>query len=252
MIQEIVDGVDAHRATAIEMYGEGIVDHPDYDWKYRQSAKMNNFGTLFGAQAFTLQMQLRRQFGIEVDISTCQGFIDAVYERYQSLARWQRTELIEEVVDLKYLEVPYIGYSRRFKGSKGTILASYANEILNLRVQACAACVNMSARFEIQKYFRRKPVEVVLDVYDAIDLEGDLAYLDEVKQVVPQIMESSPYLQKLYEFTGAHVPMKVDFKVSALRLPTREGLELMLDRTKNKLYTVHDGSGIFSQQGELV
>ncbi len=231
MIEEIEQGIDAHQRTCIDCFGEEMLALPDFKIKWRQAAKMTNFGILFWATPWTVMTQLRKQFGIEVTIEEAKGYIDAIYGRYRVLGMWQHN-LVKQALAQGYLEVPFTGHSRRFRGKEFAVIKTYSNVIVNMLVQACAACVLQSARFQTQLAMRGMPAAVVLDVYDAMDVEGRLDHLEWAKRTVKHKMETSPYLLRLFDLYGRQVPMSVDQEVVCIRTDLRKDL----DRPRESCY----------------
>jgi len=86
MIYDLNHGVDIHYNTASSVFG---VDNAE---EKRKLAKNVNFGVLYGGKAGGLS----KQTGVDKDTIT--QLIDAFYDRYPTVARWQR-KFFEDVVD---------------------------------------------------------------------------------------------------------------------------------------------------------
>jgi len=86
LIYDLGHGVDVHSNTATKVFGAGQAEEK------RKLAKNVNFGVLYGGKAFGLSKQTG------VDRATIQELIDAFYDSYPGVAKWQRA-VYEQVVD---------------------------------------------------------------------------------------------------------------------------------------------------------
>ena len=86
LIYDLGHGVDVHKNTATKVFGAAQAETK------RKLAKNVNFGVLYGGKATGLSKQTG------VDRTTVQELIDAFYDAYPGVAKWQRS-LFENVVD---------------------------------------------------------------------------------------------------------------------------------------------------------
>lgn len=86
LVTDLRNGVDVHKNTATSVFGAAQAETK------RKLAKNVNFGVLYGGKAHGLSKQTG------VDKGTIQDLIDAFYNHYPQVARWQRA-LFEEIVD---------------------------------------------------------------------------------------------------------------------------------------------------------
>lgn len=86
IIDAYVAGRDLHTETASLIKEVPFDEVSSAD---RTSAKITNFGLLYGAGPATLQKQAVAQYGIEMDYKTAKGLVEGFREAYPDLYRWQ-------------------------------------------------------------------------------------------------------------------------------------------------------------------
>jgi len=89
MIDAYKAGRDLHTETASLIAG---VDSYAVTKAQRQSAKVANFGLLYGAGPATLQKQAVAQYGIDMVITEAKEIVEGFREAYPTLYKWQQTE----------------------------------------------------------------------------------------------------------------------------------------------------------------
>lgn len=89
MIQAYVDGRDLHTETASSIAKVAL---EDVTKAMRTSAKIANFGLLFGAGAATFQRQALAQYGILYTMSECRAIVEGFRTAYPRLYDWQQQE----------------------------------------------------------------------------------------------------------------------------------------------------------------
>jgi hypothetical protein len=206
--------LDLHTSRAIQVFGPDIVSHPDFKKVYRQAAKGANFGDLFRSGAQTLQTQVFKQTGIVVPMSLCDNIVKTRPYVRPGLWAWQQS-LISEARSRGYIELPFIGQSRRFMGGD----AYDISEIVNMPVQCTAGNVLLS----IQHYLHRTlpsinapspPIHMFLNVYDAIYFDcRDSAALDHLDTLFRDAfthVTTSGYWGKLCDMLGRSVPIRYE------------------------------------------
>jgi len=89
MIQAYADGRDLHTETASSI---ARVPLNEVTKAMRTSAKIANFGLLFGAGAATFQRQALAQYGILYTMSECKAIVEGFRIAYPRLYEWQQEE----------------------------------------------------------------------------------------------------------------------------------------------------------------
>lgn len=210
MIQEYMEDQDRHATTAQLIFGEDIINHPQFIKKYRQGGKTLNFLTLFRGGADKFRSTIMRDFGIRIPYSVCVAAIKRFWARYRVLYLWQE-ELIKGVVDQKRLELPLIGQSRFFHGNEQTIRREVST-IVNLPVQAVASNVYLSGLAGVNRALRARELQsvVVLPVHDASYVDTLLSEREEVESIMQREMTDPAYYRDLCKHLGRSVPLKCD------------------------------------------
>lgn len=169
--------LDLHTSRATQVFGPSITDHPDFKKVYRQASKGANFGDLFRAGAQTLQTQVFKQTGVVIPLSLCENIVKTRPFVRPGLWAWQQ-ELIRSTRERGYLELPFIGQSRRFMGGD----AYDISEIVNMPVQCTAGNVLLRIQHHLDRTLPSinapsPDILMFLNVYDAIyfDCRNDAA-----------------------------------------------------------------------------
>lgn len=80
---------DLHTETAALMAG---VEWSEVTKAQRQSAKVANFGLLYGAGPATLRKQAAAQYSIDMDLGEAESIVNGFRNAYPTLYKWQTTE----------------------------------------------------------------------------------------------------------------------------------------------------------------
>ena len=89
MLDAYIAGRDLHTETAALIAG---VDIKDVTKAQRQSAKVANFGLLYGSGPATLQKQAIAQYGIDMSLSEAKDIVEGFRTAYPRLYAWQQEE----------------------------------------------------------------------------------------------------------------------------------------------------------------
>ena len=89
MIDAYLAGRDLHTETAARLKGVELEDVTKAD---RTSAKIANFGLLYGAGPVTLQKQAVSQYGVDMSLEEAREIVEAFRAAYPQLYKWQQTE----------------------------------------------------------------------------------------------------------------------------------------------------------------
>ncbi|MEO8717104.1 MAG: DNA polymerase I [Burkholderiales bacterium] len=165
-------GQDVHRATAAEVFGRAL-DAVSAD--ERRTAKVINFGLIYGMSAFGLAQNL----GIER--TTAQAYIDSYFSRYPGVKRYMdgtrekaRADGYVETVFGRRLWLPEI------KSSNPQRRAGAERAAINAPMQGTAADLIKLAMIAVQSWLdeNRLGAKLIMQVHDELVLEvpeGELA-----------------------------------------------------------------------------
>jgi DNA polymerase-1 len=175
-------GEDVHRATASEVFGVPVGEvTPDQ----RRTAKVINFGLIYGMSAFGLASNL----GIERDAAKL--YIDRYFTRYPGVARYMERTRAEakrqgyvETVFGRRLWLPEIN------SPNGPRRAAAERAAINAPMQGTAADLIKLAMIAVHGWLRREGLHsrLVMQVHDELVLEVPDAELDAVRRGVPELM----------------------------------------------------------------
>lgn len=194
----------------------GVSDPDQWATKWRKwGGKTQNFRALYRGGAPRFQAVLRSK-GIDIRLDDCEAVDAAFWKRYPRLWDWQE-ELIETAKTKGYIDLPLIGQSRRFLGSRKTIDSTYIQTIVNLPVQAVAACICESAQIEIVEHLRTRNLSslLVLNCYDSLDLECPACETDLMMGLLKRVMPTPPYYRALCGELGRDLPLTIDLEIIA-------------------------------------
>ncbi|HEY8962666.1 MAG TPA: DNA polymerase I, partial [Luteolibacter sp.] len=197
MIAAFRQGLDIHTATAAKVYG---VTELEVTRAMRGTAKMVNFGIIYGISAFGLSQRLGIPRGEAASV------IDAYFREYPA---------VREFMDRTVMEAKRSGYVETLTGRKRFLpdLASGNQNVrgnaeraaINTPIQGTAADMIKLAMIRVDALLREKPYRsrMLLQVHD--ELVFDLAE-DEKEELVPKILEAMRHALPL----PGDVPIEVE------------------------------------------
>jgi DNA polymerase-1 len=175
-------GEDVHRATASEVFGVPLAEvTPDQ----RRTAKVINFGLIYGMSAFGLASNLN----IERDAARL--YIDRYFTRYPGVARYMERTRAEakrqgyvETVFGRRLWLPEIN------SPNGPRRGAAERAAINAPMQGTAADLIKLAMIAVHGWIRRAGLRtrLVMQVHDELVFEVPDAELAAVKSEVPRLM----------------------------------------------------------------
>lgn len=195
LIEAFQAGLDIHTATAARVWG---LDPDEVSANQRRTAKMINFGLLYGMEAFGLADRL----GISRD--EAQGHIDAYFSQFNDVK-----EFMSSVVTLARNQ----GYTttlfgrRRYlpelKSDNYRIRQMGERMALNAPVQGTAADIIKAAMIELDGELREENLAstMLLQIHDELIIEVPEDESEMAEKLVVQTMEG---------VAGLDVPLKVD------------------------------------------
>jgi len=177
MIEAFQNDLDIHTATAAKVFGVTTNDViPDM----RRTAKMVNFGIIYGISAFGLSQRLGIPRGEASEI------IKTYFEQYPSIASYME-EVTEKVREKGYAET-LSGRRRYFKditSGNATVRANAERAAINSPIQGTAADMIKVAMVQIDKLMQGRRSKMILQVHD--ELLFDL-HQDERDELPPLIV----------------------------------------------------------------
>jgi DNA polymerase-1 len=191
-------GHDVHQATAAEVFG---VPLEKVSKDERRTAKVINFGLIYGMSAFGLAQNL----GIER--VTAQAYIDSYFSRYPGVKKFM-DETREQARTRGYVETVFGRRLRLPEIQSGSPARRQAAEraAINAPMQGTAADLIKLAMVAVQNWLdeRKLQTKLIMQVHDELVLEVPEAELDEVKGKVRELMQNVAKLE---------VPLIVDVGV---------------------------------------
>ncbi len=191
---------DVHQATAAEVFGVGLdAVTPDQ----RRTAKVINFGLIYGMSAFGLA----RNLGIER--GAAQQYVERYFQRYPGVKRFM-DETRAQARQIGYVETVF---GRRLYlpdiRSGNTQLRQYAERsAINAPMQGTAADIIKRAMITIDAWCAREEAaaRLIMQVHDELVLE---VRADAVEQVSAAVRE------RMVNAASLSVPLRVDVGVGA-------------------------------------
>lgn len=178
-------GLDVHKATAAEVFGCSI---EDVSPEQRRTAKVINFGLIYGMSAFGLAKNL----GITRTMAS--AYIDTYFAKYPGVKRYMN-DAVNKAHDLGYVETLY---GRRLwipqiKMNNRAVKAEAERLAINAPVQGTAADVIKHAMVKTSEWLSRMGLrtKLLLQVHDELVLEAPLDEVELVRQQLPKIMSES-------------------------------------------------------------
>jgi len=179
MIQAFQEDLDIHTATAAKVFG---VATDEVLPEMRRTAKMVNFGIIYGISAFGLSQRLA------IPRSEASEIIKTYFEQYPAVAEFME-EVTESVRESGYAQT-LTGRRRYFKditSGNATIRANAERAAINSPIQGTAADMIKVAMVRVQDLLKGRKSKMILQVHD--ELLFDL-HRDEQEELTPLIVEA--------------------------------------------------------------
>lgn len=180
MIEAFRNGTDIHTVTASKVF---VVDPENVTSAMRRTAKMVNFGIIYGISAFGLSQRL------SIPRAEASAIIEAYFREYPA---------IKDFMELTVAEAREAGYVETLSGRRRyfpdlnsgnqNIRGNAERAAINTPIQGTAADMIKLAMIRIDALLREKPYrsKMLLQVHD--ELVFDLA-ADEQEELVPKILD---------------------------------------------------------------
>ncbi len=191
-------GHDVHSATAAEVFGRKLEEVTSDE---RRTAKMINFGLIYGMSAFGLAQNL----GIER--ATAQAYMESYFSRYPGVRRYME-ETRERARKLGYVET-VLGrrlWLPEMKSGSPARRAGAERAAINAPMQGTAADLIKLAMIAVQQWLDESALKtkLIMQVHDELVLEVPEAEIETVREGVRTRMQDVARLE---------VPLIVDIGV---------------------------------------
>ncbi|MGJ8694948.1 MAG: DNA polymerase I [Verrucomicrobiaceae bacterium] len=195
MIEAFQNNADIHQSTAAKVYGVSLEDVVP---EMRRTAKMVNFGIIYGISAFGLSQRLGIPRGEASDI------IKAYFENYPSIKEFMDST-IEKAREQGYIET--LTGRRRFlkdiTSGNATIRANAERAAINSPIQGTAADMIKIAMIDVAQILHDRKTRMILQVHD--ELLFDL-HKSEAEELTPKIVDAMESALAL----PLNVPVRID------------------------------------------
>jgi DNA polymerase-1 len=182
LLRAFLAGEDVHRATAAEVFGVEVAQVSN---EQRRSAKVINFGLIYGMGAFGLAKALG------IDNTAAKNYIQRYFERFAGVKQYMddtramaKEKGYVETVFGRRLQLPGI------QNEKGAKLAGLERAAINAPMQGTAADLIKLAMVAVQKTLdeQGRGSKMIMQVHDELVFEVPEAEVDWVKTEVPRLM----------------------------------------------------------------
>jgi DNA polymerase-1 len=185
LLKAFHDGVDIHRATAGEVFGE---DYEKVTDDQRRAAKAINFGLMYGMSAFGLGRQL------DISRPEAQIYMDTYFTRYPEVQKFmERTR--EKARDQGYVETLFGRrlYLPEIKASNMMRRQGAERAAINAPMQGTAADIIKIAMIRVDDWLQtnRPGARLIMQVHDELVLEVQEEKLGEVRDAVIEHMSGA-------------------------------------------------------------
>jgi DNA polymerase-1 len=195
MVRAFAQNDDIHRATAAEVFGVTPIEvKPDQ----RRTAKVINFGLIYGMSAFGLAQNL------DIERSAAQTYMERYFDRYPGVkAYMDQTRALAR--EQGYVETVY---GRRLwlpdiRGGSGPRRQAAERAAINAPMQGTAADIIKLAMLRVQAWLKSSGLRsrLILQVHDELVIEAPEVEVETVKRELHRIMEG---------IEGLSVPLLVE------------------------------------------
>ena len=195
MIEAFQNDLDIHTATAAKVYGVGTDEVLP---EMRRTAKMVNFGIIYGISAFGLSQRLNIPRGEASEI------IKTYFEQYPAIEKFMET-VTESVREKGYAET-LNGRHRYFKdinSSNAMVRKNAERAAINSPIQGTAADMIKVAMVRVASLLEGKKSKMILQVHDELLFDLHKDEREELPPLIQEAMESAITLPN-------DVPIKID------------------------------------------
>jgi DNA polymerase-1 len=198
LLRAFTEDRDIHQATAAEILSlplEAVTS------EQRRSAKMINFGLIYGMSAFGLASRL----GIER--GEAQRYVDLYFKRYPGVRRYME-ETRQQARDRGYVETVFGRrlYLNDITARNSALRQGAERAAINAPMQGTAADIIKRAMIEVDRWLHSSKVEahLIMQVHDELVFEVRREAVDQLTDRVRELMAGAAELR---------TPLKVDVGV---------------------------------------
>jgi len=189
---------DIHQATAAEVFATPLAEVTS---NQRRSAKVINFGLIYGMSAFGLA----RQLGIER--RQAQQYVELYFQRYPGVRRYME-ETRRAAHERGYVETVFGRrlYLNEIASRNAALRQGAERQAINAPMQGTAADIIKKAMIDVDRWLTdaRFDARLIMQVHDELVFEVRNEVVDELVARVPTLMSRAADLR---------VPLKVDVGV---------------------------------------
>jgi len=184
MVQAYREDADLHLRTASLMLNK---PEDDIDKAARTSAKIINFGALYGAGARTIQKQAVAQYGVDMPLREAEEKLSQWRKAYPQLIGWQKTQGNRAELNVKTL-----------MGRRRLLVPGETDRFtvrLNTQVQGTGGdCIKAALAMLWETYLEPNPeIKLVACVHDEAVLEVPDDRVQEAMETLKHCMEAAAY-----------------------------------------------------------
>lgn len=196
LIQAFQNNLDIHTQTAMDVFH---VEADEVAANMRRQAKAVNFGIVYGISDFGLSQNLK------ISRKEAKQFIDRYFDIYTGVQNYME-EIVQEAKLNGY--VTTIMNRRRYLpeiNSRNFNVRSFAERTaMNSPIQGSAADIIKKAMIDLHTKLKEEKMQarMLLQVHDELILEAPREEVEQLKVIVPEMMEGTVELR---------VPLKVDY-----------------------------------------
>ncbi|MDO4912438.1 MAG: DNA polymerase I [Lactobacillus sp.] len=179
-------GYDIHAHTAMKIFH---LDDPSQVTKLmRRQAKAVNFGIVYGISDYGLANQL------EISRAQAASFIDQYFAQYPKIKTYM-DDAVKKARELGFSET--IMHRRRYLPdihAKNFNVRKFAERVaINAPIQGSAADIIKIAMINLDRELTKRNLKskLVLQVHDELILDVDKDEIDEIKALVPEVMQNA-------------------------------------------------------------
>ncbi len=180
---------DIHQATAAEVFGLAV---EQVSADQRRTAKMINFGLIYGMSAFGLASRL----GIER--SEAKRYVDLYFERYPGVRRYM-DETRQQARERGYVETVFGRrlYLNDIASRNAALRQGAERAAINAPMQGTAADIIKRAMIEVDRWLStsRIPARLLLQVHDELVFEVQREAADELMGRARELMSGAAELR---------------------------------------------------------
>lgn len=195
MIEAFKNDTDIHTATAAKVYGIGIEEVIP---EMRRTAKMVNFGIIYGISAFGLSQRLSIPRGEAAEIIT------TYFQEYPAIKEFMETT-VEDARNKGYVQT-LSGRKRSMKELQNrnqTIRANAERAAINSPIQGTAADMIKIAMIKVAELLEGQKTKMILQVHDELLFDLHKDEQDQLLSKIKATMESAMELPN-------NVPVRID------------------------------------------